>query len=178
MITLWQGGLIELYFGDESGFCLTPTVPYGWAPIGQTASITQKDSKRFNVLGFLSLDLHLRTFYTEGSINSQFVIQAIEQLIPPKEGFRVIVLDNAPMHRAHLFYDQIPRWEKQGLFIFFLPKYSPHLNRIEILWRKIKYEWLKPSDYRSFGALKRKIKSIFSQFALDYQIQFKELNIT
>ena len=25
---------------------------------------------------------------------------------------------------------------------YFLPAYSPELNRIEILWKKMKYEWL------------------------------------
>lgn len=170
-------GLIELYFGDESGFCLTPTVPYGWFPIGQTQSITQRDSKRLNVLGFLSLDLHLRTFHTQGSINSEFVIQAVNQLIPRGDNIRVIVLDNASMHRSHKFYDQIPRWEKQNLYIFFLPKYSPHLNRIEILWRKIKYQWLKPKDYKSFKTLKTKLMHIFNNLANEYHINFKELNL-
>lgn len=171
-------GLIELYFGDESGFCLTPTIPYGWFPIGQTQSITQRPSKRFNVLGFLSLDQHLRTFHTEGSINSDFVIQAIDQLIPPQNTFRVIVLDNAPMHRSRKFYDQISRWEKHNLYIFFLPKYSPHLNKIEMLWRKTKHQWLKPKDYDSFKILKQKLIYIFNNIGHEYPIKFKELNFT
>ena len=31
-------------------------------------------------------------------------------------------------------------WEERGLFVWFLPTYSPHLNIAEILWRKLKYE--------------------------------------
>lgn len=153
-------------------------MPYGWQPIGQTTSLTPRDSKRLNILGFMSLDLHLRTFHTTGYINSTFVIEAIDQLIPPKGVLRVIVLDNAPMHRSRLFYDQIQRWEQAGLYIFYLPKYSPHLNRIEILWRKIKYQWLKPKDYRSFKNLKRKLIHIFEEFGEKYSITFKELNFT
>ncbi|MDD5275924.1 MAG: transposase [Methylovulum sp.] len=34
------------------------------------------------------------------------------------------------------------RWTWNFLPIYFLPPYSPELSRIEILWRKIKYEWL------------------------------------
>jgi transposase len=33
------------------------------------------------------------------------------------------------------------------LFVRFLPPYSPHLNLAEVLWRKLKYEWLRPQDY-------------------------------
>lgn len=33
-------------------------------------------------------------------------------------------------------------WEKHGLFIFYL-LYS-HFNLIEVFWRKLKYEWLRP----------------------------------
>lgn len=39
------------------------------------------------------------------------------------------------------------RWQKQGLYVFYLPSYSPHLNIVETLWRKLKYEWLQPEDY-------------------------------
>ncbi|WP_368860940.1 transposase, partial [Desulforhabdus sp. TSK] len=42
---------------------------------------------------------------------------------------------------------------KKNLYIKFLPTYSPELNLIEILWRKIKYEWLSFSAYLSFSLL-------------------------
>ena len=38
-------------------------------------------------------------------------------------------------------------WQERGLFVWFLPTYSPHLNIAEVLWRKLKYEWLRPEDY-------------------------------
>ncbi|WP_420870142.1 transposase [Catalinimonas alkaloidigena] len=31
------------------------------------------------------------------------------------------------------------QWQEQDLYIFFLPKYSLHLNYIEILWRKMNW---------------------------------------
>ncbi|TAE31706.1 MAG: transposase, partial [Candidatus Kapaibacterium sp.] len=42
---------------------------------------------------------------------------------------------------------------ERGLFIFFLPPYSPHLNIAETLWRKLKKEWLSREDYLSKGTL-------------------------
>lgn len=59
----------------------------------------------------------------------------------------VIVLDNAPIHRARKLFALRDLWEKRGLHIFFLPPYSPHLNIAEILWRMLKGKWLQPRDY-------------------------------
>ena len=46
-----------------------------------------------------------------------------------------------------------PIWEKRGLFIFFLPPYSPHLNIAETLWRILKGKWIRPQDYESTDML-------------------------
>lgn len=32
-------------------------------------------------------------------------------------------------------------------FRSYLPTYSPHLNIAEVLWRELKYEWLRAEDY-------------------------------
>ena len=41
-------------YGDESGFCLSPVVPYLWQPKGKTVGLPAKaHSRRLNVLGFL-----------------------------------------------------------------------------------------------------------------------------
>jgi len=36
----------------------------------------------------------------------------------------------------------VERWLAKGVGVHFLPPYCPESNQIEILWRKIKYEWL------------------------------------
>lgn len=46
------------------------------------------------------------------------------------------------MHTSKTFQENIPLWKKKEVDIFYLPKYSPELNIIEILWRFIKYEWI------------------------------------
>ena len=46
-----------------------------------------------------------------------------------------VVLDNASVHRCKLMRELRPIWEKRGLYLFFLPPYSPHLNIAETLWR-------------------------------------------
>ena len=83
-----------------------------------------------------------------------------------KDGERSLLTNNLELTSA-----------EKGLYIFFLPKYSPHLNIAEIYWRKAKYEWLRPSDYFSFARYKQKIKEIFNRIGVDYKIVFKELKV-
>jgi len=61
---------------------------------------------------------------------------------------RVVVLDNTSIHKGEPMRDRHRQSEQQGLHLYYLPQYSPKLNRIEILWKQAKYFW------RSFGYLK------------------------
>ena len=70
--------------------------------------------------------------------------------------------------------EKLAEWEEKGFYIFFLPTYSPHLNKIEILWRKMKYKWLKPQDYLSFESLTKAIKEILSSLGTEYKINFQD----
>ena len=54
----------------------------------------------------------------------------------------VIIQDNASIHRAHLVKERVPIWEKQGLFLFSLPPYSPEMNQIESQWLHLKRQEL------------------------------------
>jgi transposase len=89
----------------------------------------------------------------------------------------VLVLDNAPPRRAEKFLVTIQRWMEKDLYIFFLPKCSPHLNLAETFWRKAKYEWLRPADYGSFAKFKKKIKDRFNNVGLEYKIQFHQMMV-
>lgn len=48
----------------------------------------------------------------------------------------VVIHDNASIHRSQLAKKQHQIWLKQGLSVFFLPPYSPEMNRIEDQWRR------------------------------------------
>jgi putative transposase len=54
----------------------------------------------------------------------------------------VIIQDNASVHRSQLTQQQWERWQQQGLLIFFLPPYSPQMNRIEDEWLHLKRDEL------------------------------------
>ena len=50
-------------------------------------------------------------------------------------------------HRNKKIKELRPIWEQRGLFLFFLPPYSPQLNIAETLWRILKGKWIRPQDY-------------------------------
>ena len=166
---------IELYFGDEAGFSMQPVLPRAWQPAGEQIRIFPQRDKKLNLFGIFRTDNVAVTYQTKENINSKFLISAIDDFCRYVEKPTVLVLDNAPIHRSQLFREQLEKWQKQDLYIFFLPRYCPHLNKAETFWRKAKYEWIKPSDYASFAKYERKVKEIFNHIGLRYKVNFKEL---
>lgn len=83
-----------------------------------------------------------------------------------------MVLDNARIHTAHKVKQRLEIWQKRGLYIFYLPPYSPHLNIIERLWKEIKQGWIKPSDYLSadnlFYAIDRICATVGKQLFINF----------
>ena len=54
----------------------------------------------------------------------------------------VLIVDNASIHRSK----QIAAWrklleEEYSTSLYFLSVYSPELNRIEMVWKQMKYHW-------------------------------------
>jgi transposase len=84
----------------------------------------------------------------------------------------VVLMDNASIHTSDEFEDRLPEWEEKGLIIKYLPAYSPELNLIEILWRRIKYDWLPFSAYQCLNALREALAAILRAFGSEYQITF------
>ena len=175
---LWsldQQNMIDLYFCDESGFQLVPNLPYGWQAKGQYVRMLPRKGKTLSVFGLLSTTNHLVTYPTQKTTNADFVIQCLDDFIGKIKKNTVIIMDNAPIHKARKVMQKRLEWEQKGLYLFFLPKYCPHLNRIETLWRKIKYEWLHHRHYKSWGTLCKAVKNILASFGSDqYNIRFSE----
>lgn len=88
----------------------------------------------------MSPEQKLVSYVTQESINSQFIITSLDDFSDKLTKFTVVVLDNAPWHMSKCVQSKIKKWEKKGLFLFYLPTYSPHLNKIETLWRFMIYK--------------------------------------
>src|SRR5215210_5443839 len=166
-------GSCDLYYYDEAGFSLTPCVPYAWQPTGERIEIPSAQSVRQNVLGFLGWKPpHFHSFVFTGAVNSDLVVHCFDTVSRLIEEETWVVVDNAPTHSSEEFDDQLDEWERRGLHVYFLPSYCPELNLIELLWRKIKYEWLPVSAYDSYKAFVQALDEVLSQVGSKYQITF------
>jgi len=165
-------GELDLYYGDASGFSLDPVVPYAWQDRGTTIEVPAAHSARLNTVGFLTRDVKVQAYEFQGSITSHVLIGCFEAFRATLTKTTVVVLDQAPIHTSEEFQDYAEEVRPLGLILFFLPAYCPELNLIEILWRKIKYEWLPFSAYDSLKALKDALTEIFQGLGSKYQIGF------
>ncbi|AWM32262.1 hypothetical protein DDQ68_05320 [Hymenobacter nivis] len=164
---------LQVYFGDESGFCLTPCVPYGWQPCGQYPATVPQKSQRRNVFGLFSRNNAFEGHEAFGPMTEELLVACQGGDFAPKITQKtVVVLDNARFHHAAVVTAKSEEWQAQARYIWFLPACSPHLNAIETLWRKIKYEWLKPPHFASWQVLHEALDEILNNIGTKYTLQF------
>ncbi len=170
---------LDLCYVDESGFSLTSNVPYAWQEKGNTLEIKTSSSRRLNVFGFLNINSEkgLTAFTFEGSITSEVVIACIDEFCKAVTRKSMLIIDNASIHTSQAFEDKIPEWGKKNVFIFRLPTYSPQLNLIEILWRFMKYEWIKLEAYECWQSLVNYVEKVIRNYGQDYKINFKKSSL-
>ena len=174
-LLLEEAGKLKIYYGDESGFSLEPSITYGWQPPGEYIRITPVGGHRLNVFGLLSRANDLHAYSTQETVDTDMVIACIDEFVKTITIKTVVVLDNASIHRSKKFNAKLGEWEQKGLQIFYLPPYSPHLNMIETLWRKVKHERLKPGDYASWDTLLKAVENILDSLGKEWKIDFGEL---
>lgn len=162
----------DLIYFDEAGFTLTPCVPYAWQTSETPLTLPSARSPRLNVLGLLNLRGDFQSFVVEGRVDSEIVIQCFDAYCEQLKKPCLVVLDNAPTHSSEAFEAKIKSWEEAGLYLLFLPPYSPELNLIEVLWRKLKYEWLPLSAYGSFKDLTEELESTLKVIGSKYLLSF------
>lgn len=169
-------GYIELLYGDAAHISEMPNVPYGWQFGDEKVFMPSEKGKGISLFGFISRANRLIFEMTNERITGDYVIRQIEKLLDTLKKPTVIVLDNASAHRNKKIRERIPYWAARGLYIFYLPVYSPHLNIAEIVWRKLKYEWLSAADYLDWENLKYQVRLGLSNVGSLLKINFSEFN--
>ena len=131
---------------DETGFSATPDNRYAWTKIGDVHAVDAVRLKRVNVMGCLLSTGHLITSCLQESVNSRwFYAYLMGVAAQVKRSYQVplvLIVDNASIHRSKQMVD----WRKllvqeYSTTLYFLPAYSPELNRIEMVWKQMKYNW-------------------------------------
>lgn len=179
MEALSEAGVLDIYYGDESRVSLEPCVPYAWQFKDENIAIPSERGGGRNCFALLSRDnrCHFRT--TKERITAAWVREELErfsQSVQVSGRHAVVVLDNARVHGAKLVQARMTAWQERGLFILFLPPYSPHLNITETLWRKLKYEWLRPEDYADEETLHYAVWKALAAVGTELSIKFADFN--
>jgi transposase len=149
---------IDLFYADESGVCTEGYVPYGWqfkeeAATGGIWVPASRDGKRLNCFALINRQSHCHWTATTHTIDSAFLIRYLDDFSWHITKQTVVVIDQASMHRSQAVKERLPYWRRRGLWLFYLPPYSPHLNLCETLWRLLKGKWLNPHDYLNSDSL-------------------------
>jgi len=110
-------GKIALYYFDEAGFALDPSIPYAWQEPDSVIELPAMKYGRINVLGFMNRNNDLHSYMFEQSIHTGVVIACFDAFCKTLTKKTVIVIDNASIHTSEEFADRIPYWKKQGLII-------------------------------------------------------------
>lgn len=169
-------GLIDLFYGDESHVSSEGYVPYGWQFPNEKVAIYVEKGHKINIWGLISRTNQCHWATTQQNINGQFVIEQLDNLSFQIKKETFVVLDNASIHHSKLFKEMLPIWQLRGLFIFFLPTYSPHLNIAETMWRKLKTEWIIPKDYLEKDSLFYAVNRCMANVASNLKINFSKYN--
>lgn len=137
-------------------------------------AIPAQHGKQLNCFGILSRDNEFFSKTSTSPINTDFILSFLEEFSFKIQKQTVIILDNARIHTAQKIKERISHWQKRGLYIFYLPPYSPHLNIIERLWKELKARWLKPEDYVSFDNLQYATINCLKQIGKSLTINFSK----
>lgn len=84
---------------------------------------------------------------------------------------RIVLLDNAAIHKGDIMEAKRWQWAARGLHLYYLPPYSPELNRIEILWKQAKYFWRRFTSLKGSDLL-NEIQSLMKGFGTAFTINF------
>ena len=100
---------------------------------------------RVSILGVWSPDECFDYALVTGGYNAERYIKVMEQIAAKaaeewtdKARVTFVIQDNCSIHRSLAVQQRWGQWQKQGLFILFLPPYCSELNLIEGEWHQLK----------------------------------------
>jgi putative transposase len=161
-------GSVALYYLDECGFSPTPPVGYSWTLPGQRKLIRYEapQGRRVNALAAyrpFGRSPRLDVFTAERTWSSYDLIGFLK-VLPWSKAPRVVVLDNAGFHTSRVMRAARKELAERGVFLHYLPPYSPELNRIEPVFRQIKHREIPQRSYTTRSGLREAVEIGFTNY--------------
>ena len=100
----------------------------------------------------------------ERTLTSDDLTAYLRDRLPAAEVPRVVVLDNAGMHTSKVVKAARPGLAKRGVFLYYLPPYSPQLNHIEPVFKQVKHHDMPTRSFTSREELRTAVQEGFDTF--------------
>ena len=160
-----------VHYTPVCSFALAHPNRSAWTPIGKCHKIDANRGKRLNVIGAMLSTGDLYSVAMWQTTNSVLFTEFLGQLMNSVGKPLTVMLDNASFHKAKAVQPMLKELAQKGLMLYFLPAYSPELNRIEKFWHKVKYE-LMEFKTRNVKTLEEDVRKILDGFGKDYGMTF------
>jgi transposase len=158
---------LTLAYLDECGFSPSQPVNYSWTLRGTRKWLPYENPRRrrVNALGILIPDgpePMLIWDQVPRSLTSQDLLTVLQD-VPRRNGRLVVVMDNGSIHISHVIKEALPELKAEGIEFYYLPPYSPELNRIECVFGGIKHHDLPERSYATVPELMDAIDDAFTK---------------
>jgi putative transposase len=158
-----------LFYLDESGF--SPSLPtgYSWCLPGQRKRVRYEypQGRRVNALATyepLAPVPRLDAVPFERTLTSDDLLAYLRDRLPAAGVPRVVVLDNAGIHTSKVVRAARPGLAKLGIYLYYLPAYSPELNRIEPVFKQVKHHDMPTRSFTTKADLRKAVEDGFDAY--------------
>ena len=161
-------GRLKLYYLDQCGFSPTLPVAYSWCLPGQRKRVAYEapQGRRVNAMAAYRPyggPPRLEVFTAERTWDSYDLLGFLRALAWSKVP-RVVVLDNASLHTSKLVRQARLSLAAAGLYLYYLPPYSPELNEVEPVFRQVKYQEIPVRSHTTRAGLREAVEGGFDSY--------------
>jgi putative transposase len=162
-------GELVLYYLDECGFSPTLPVGYSWGLPKQRKLVRYEAprGRRVNAMAAYrpyGRSPRLEVFTAERTWDAYDLLGFLKAL-PWSKVPRVVVLDNASIHTSQVIRRARHRLTTLGIYLYFLPPYSPELNQAEPVFRQVKHQEIPQRSFTTRKELREAVVLGFNNYA-------------
>ncbi len=105
-------------------------------------------------------------------MTSEVVVVCFDSFVESITKQTIVVIDKHQSIIANFLIVKLETGKRKISFLLYLPPYSPELNKIEILWKHIKYYWLSFDAYKNFESLRENLNDVLCNVGRKHRINF------
>ena len=107
----------------------------------------------------------------ERTLTSDDLLAHLRDRLPAAGVPRVVVLDNAGIHTSKVVKAARPGLAKLGIYLYYLPPYSPELNRIEPVFKQVKHHDMPTRSFTTRADLRKAVEDGFETYRRRLQVK-------